>query len=101
MATFQHPANGYRQSVTRLGSFFGCLVFGIFYFAYKGVWKHVLISCLAALCTLGISWLIYPFFAFGCVRHAYLEKGWQEVGRQRRVAPKGGKASGPSFDHLP
>jgi hypothetical protein len=102
MATFKNPVNGYTQHVTRAGAFFGCLLFGIFYFAYKGVWKHFLISTLAAFCTLGASWFVYPFFAYECVSHSYLEKGWKQIAGGRRVASaKRVVAAMPSFDGLP
>jgi len=81
MATFINPSNGYTQTVKPLTAFAGCLLFGVLYFAYKGVWKHALISFVAAFMTFGISWLIYPFFAYGCVKNAYLERGWREEGR--------------------
>jgi hypothetical protein len=91
--------NGYTQSVEPLTSFAGCLLFGVLYFAYKGVWKHALIAFFAAFMTLGISWVIYPFFAYKCVTGSYLERGWQRVGRgapsvARRRQP------GPSFDNI-
>ena len=103
MATFKNTRNGYKQSVTQSGAFLGCLVFGAIYFAYKGVWKHFFIGWLAAFCTLGISWLVYPFFAYQCVRHSYLERGWQEVGKGKAIArrPSPQKSSRVNFDFLP
>lgn len=97
---FRHPLNGYTQGVTQLGAFLGCLTFGVFYFAYKGVWKHFLISALAAMCTVGISWIVYPFFAYKCVVHSYLERGWKPVtkSKHRKAAPG---LPAPSFDGLP
>jgi hypothetical protein len=32
-----------------------------------------------ALFTLGLSWLVYPFFARGIVEKHYLRMGWQRV----------------------
>lgn len=100
MAKFKNPSNGYVQTVTQAGAFFGCLAFGVLYFAYKGAWRHVLISFGAACCTLGISWLIYPFFAYRCVEHSYLEKGWRRVVRTR-PAKQGSIPSLPDFDNIP
>lgn len=99
MATFRNPANGYTQSVTKASAFFWCLIFGVFYFAYKGVWRHAAIGLLAAFLTAGISWLIYPFFAFNCVRTSYLERGWRELG-SRGAHSSRSRATGPSFDGL-
>jgi len=100
MASFKNPQNGYTQSVSEIGAFLGCLVFGVFYFAYKGVWKHALISSGAAVCTLGVSWFIYPFFAYRCVEHSYLERGWKRVGAGKRSVQRASSAS-PSFTNLP
>ena len=97
MATFRNPANGYTQSVTKSSAFWGCLLFGIFYFAYKGVWRHAAIGLLAALLTAGISWIVYPFFAYNCVRTSYLERGWIEVGARNRSTNRS-RAVSPSFD---
>jgi hypothetical protein len=47
--------------------FLWCLLFGPFYFAAKGAWIHAVIALLAALVTMGLSWLVYPFFAKGIV----------------------------------
>lgn len=101
MASFRNPQNGYTQSVSQAGAFLGCLFFGVLYFAYKGVWKHVFISLGAAFCTLGISWLIYPFFAYRCVEHSYLERGWRPVSSRARTVSRRGASAGPSFDNLP
>jgi hypothetical protein len=60
--------------------FLWCLLFGPIYFAAKGVWLHAVIALLAALATMGLSWLIYPFFAKGIVYKAYARRGWQQVG---------------------
>ncbi len=100
MATFINPQNGYTQSVSQTGAFFGCLLFGVLYFAYKGVWRHALISFAAVFLTFGISWLVYPFIAYRCVEQSYLERGWRRAG-QRRVPTKTTGASWPSFDDIP
>lgn len=100
MAKFRNPLNGYTQSVDPATAFLGCLMFGMFYFAYKGVWKHAFISFFAALFTVGISWLIYPFFAYSCVTGSYQERGWQRVGRGAPRATVARVAKGPSFDGI-
>ena len=75
--TFRHPSNNYKIVVRHPGLW--CLLFGCFYFMKHGVWTHVFISFFAALLTAGAAWFIYPFFAQGIVRHAYLSKGWIDV----------------------
>lgn len=100
MAKFKNPHNGYEQSVSQAGAFFGCLAFGVLYFAYKGAWRHAFLSFGAAFCTLGISWLIYPFFAYRCVEHSYMERGWRPVGRARKSRSAAGNPN-PSFHNIP
>lgn len=74
---FQNPANGY--VVSSSVPFLWCLLFGFFYFAFKGVWKHALIGFLAGFPTLGLSWFVYPFFAKAAVRDHYLQMGWRSL----------------------
>ena len=77
MAQFKNPSNGH---VISSGTpFLWTLLFGAFYFAFKGIWKHFFLSVVAALLTLGLAWFVYPFFAAGIVRSHFLEKGWVEV----------------------
>ena len=70
---FRNPANSYEESVTNWSMLFA-LVLGIFYFAYKGLWRHVftqaiLIAASAALfgpaapIVLVGAWLIYALMA--------------------------------------
>lgn len=79
MAVFENPMNGYRVSTSSL-AWLWTLLFGIFYFAYKGLWKHVFFGFFLALITLGISWLIYPFFIGGILKKQYLMKGFKQIG---------------------
>ena len=74
---YENPANSYRE--TSPASWAWTLFFGGFYFAAKGIWKHFFLYMLAAVLTLGISWLVYPFLAGGIVRTHYLQKGWRPV----------------------
>jgi hypothetical protein len=55
------------------------LLFGPFYFAIKGIWSHAIISFVLACATVGISWLIYPFWAKRIVEASYLRRGWQRA----------------------
>jgi hypothetical protein len=74
MARYRNPANDYVESAGLPGLW--CLLFGCFYFMAKGIWSHAVIAFLLAAPTLGLSWLIYPFFASGIVEKHYLRKGW-------------------------
>jgi len=40
---FKNPSNGYQEKVTGF-SFLWALIFGVLYFAYKGVWRHFVIG---------------------------------------------------------
>lgn len=75
--TFENPANQYRETASAPWAW--TLLFGCFYFAAKGIWRHAIIGFFAAIFTVGISWLIYPFLAGGIVRADYLRRGWREV----------------------
>jgi asparagine N-glycosylation enzyme membrane subunit Stt3 len=75
--TFRNPANNYVEAVRNPGIW--CLLFGCFYLAYKGAWGPAFIAFGLAFLTVGFSWLIFPFFAAGLIRKAYLQRGWIEV----------------------
>ena len=74
---FENQQNGYREEANM--PFLWCLLFGVLYFAVKGIWRHAFIAALAAILTAGVSWLVYPFFAGSIVRAEYLKKGWLEI----------------------
>ena len=75
---YENPANGYQE--TSSSPTLWTFVFGPFYFAQKGIWRHVVLSAMVALFTAGISWLFYPFFAESIVRNHYMRMGWKPVG---------------------
>lgn len=73
---FENTTNGYVEEVD--GAWFYALIFGCFYFAYKGAWIPAVFSLLASVASFGISWFILPFFADGILRKSYLQRGWVE-----------------------
>ena len=75
---FENPQNGDRETVSGL-AWLWCVLFGFFYFAVKGIWRHAIIAFILAMITLGLSWLIYPSLANHIVRSSYLERGWRPV----------------------
>ena len=79
MATFENPLNNHQVIVGTGGPFVGCLFFGAIYFLFKGNFKHCILSIVVAICTLGVGWFIYPFFAPGIIRNMYLEKGYRQI----------------------
>ena len=78
MIAFRNPVNGYIEKVDHPGLW--CLLFGCFYFAAKGVWLHAVMAAILAFMTVGISWLVYPFFASKIIETYYLRLGWEKVG---------------------
>ncbi len=82
---FRNPANNYEETVKL--PWLWCFLFGFLYFAAKGIWTHVFISFFLAICTLGLSWLVYPFFASDIVEKNYLRKGWIKVSEEKSEEP--------------
>lgn len=76
---FKNPTNGYVEKGTTGWSWLWALLFGPFYFVYKGVWGHALINFFLGPMTLGIVWIVYAFFAAGIVRKNYRQRGWIQV----------------------
>jgi hypothetical protein len=74
---FAHPLNRYVVKVRV--PWLWTLVFGPLYLAFHEAWGQALISFVVACATVGLSWVVYPFFARRIVRNAYLRKGWQET----------------------
>ena len=50
---FENPTNGYKEGVSSI-AWLWCLLFGFFYFAVKGVWRHALLGIIFAILTAGI-----------------------------------------------
>ena len=59
---FYHPTNNHPVAVFE-GFSWPCLLFGSFWYAYKGMWKWFIISFLIIIFTGGFAWLVLPFFA--------------------------------------
>ena len=78
MNKFKNTKNGHIEEISKV-TWLWQFLFGTFYFMYKGIWKHAIIAFVLALCTMGISHFIYPFFAKGIVRNYYLHNGWKPV----------------------
>jgi len=74
MSTFKNPTNGHAESA-RL-AWLWALLFGVFYFAHKGMWGHAILGAVLAIPTFGISWVLYALAAPSLVRKHYLQRGW-------------------------
>jgi hypothetical protein len=76
-----NPANGYKMPISSL-SWLWCILFGPFFFLYKGVWKHFFISFILSLLTFWIVSLIYAFFAKSIIINNFGERGWKIVAQE-------------------
>lgn len=68
--------------------FLWCFLFGSFYFIYKGIWRHAIISFILTIATVGISWIVYPFIASNILENNYLKNGWKPVGLRKIQEPE-------------
>ena len=69
-----HPINNYPEPIYT--GFLGLTFFGFFWFLYKGMWAWAIICCFSAMFTLGISNLIFPFFANQLHQKNLLKSGY-------------------------
>ena len=74
---YRNPSNNYTEEISAL-AWFWVLIFGIFYFLFKGVTRHFFLSLFFNVMTLGFAWFIYPFFVKSIIRNHYLRQGWIE-----------------------
>lgn len=77
--------NGYEERGATPFTWLWTLLFGCFYFAYKGVWRHAVIAFFLAFPTALLSWLVYPFFSHGIIDRHYLRSGWTRVQSERDI----------------
>lgn len=81
---FKNPQNDYVEEVSD-DTWLWALLFGGFYFAYKGIWIHFIIGLILAIMTFGVSWFIYPLFARSIVIAHYQKSGWQVVSDAKKT----------------
>jgi Short C-terminal domain len=70
-----HPVNKSHELIFE-GFSWPCLLFGCFWFIYKGMWGWGIISFALAWITFGLSWLVFPFFANEQYAKSLLKKGY-------------------------
>lgn len=75
---FKSPSTGEEVKVSGNAGLL-TFMFGVIYFAVKGIWLHAFMSLILAIITSGISWFIYPFFTNMIMRKHYTSKGWVEI----------------------
>ena len=57
-----HPINNHPEAIYS-GFSWPCLFFGFFWFLYKSMWGWAIGHIIAAMCSFGISNLVFPFIA--------------------------------------
>ena len=75
---YRNPQNDYVETISPF-CWLWTLLFGAIYFAVKGVWTHFVVGIILAVITVGISWLIYPYFAKSILQKHYLKQGYVAV----------------------
>src|SRR4030066_254981 len=93
VAKAYHPVNDSTEEIWE-GFSWPCLFCGFLWYMYKGMWGWGIIALILAVCTFGISWLIFPFFANAQYAKSLLERGylneaqWNERKQTSRMANK-------------
>jgi hypothetical protein len=77
--TFRDPVSGHMAVIKRSSTFWLTFLFGCFYLGYKGAWMWAGIALVAALFTYGLSWFVFPFFAYRIIVDSYRRAGWTEL----------------------
>lgn len=77
---FQNPSNGYIEETK--DQWVWALLFGPFYFLYKGIWVHFIMGLVLGFFTYGISILFYAYYAENLVYEHYMSKGWKNLTRK-------------------
>ena len=75
-----HPVNGSREPIYD-GFSWSCLLFGCFWFLYKGMWAWGVMSFVMALLSFGLSWFVLPFIANAQHAKFLIGKGYLTEGQ--------------------
>ena len=70
-----HPVNSHPEAIYS-GFSWPCFFFGFFWFLYKSMWGWAIGSFIAAMCTFGISNLVFPFLANQMHQNHLLKSGY-------------------------
>ena len=76
---YRNARTGHTHRVNKALVFLGCLIFGWLFWAIVGEWGHSLASLILPFFTLGISALIYPFYANKIIKFKWESRGYVHV----------------------
>lgn len=71
-----HKQTGHREVYHPNQAPWWCLLFGCLYFLTRENWVHATLSAALAIMTVGISWLLYPFFVNSINLAHYARRGY-------------------------
>ena len=82
-----NPATGMKELVTDGYAGLWVLLFGVFYFFYKGMWMEavlwVIIAVIVAIPTMGLGVIVLDivlaFIIGNLIRNSYRKNGWKDV----------------------
>lgn len=77
---FKQPINNYEEEYNTAVAPIWCFLFGPLYWLARNNVFHTVLSFFLAIGTVGISWVIYPFFVNRINIKAYAKKGWINTG---------------------
>lgn len=75
---YRDPHTG--KVYTNNGACLWTLLFGGFYFLYKGMWKAAFLSLILSALSYGLAWPVIAFVSNVLVENFYLGKGYRPVG---------------------
>lgn len=106
MATFENPSNGHREDVSGISGLWA-LLFGLFYFMYRGLWAHVaiqfvliIVSAMAApigVLFMIVVWIGYAIAAPSIIANKYRSSGWREIGAYSSSGSASALSAGVEF----
>lgn len=81
MACYKNPNSDYIECVKL--AWFWCILFGPFYLAFKGLWKHLFIWIVVTALSKGagamLLWVLYPLMVGDILSARYIKDGWIEL----------------------
>lgn len=103
---FQNPSNGYIEMATSRWTWLWALLFGPFFFLYKGAWVEVIVylltpfvpsdNLLISISAYLLVWIGYAFAARSLLNLRYHRRGWIELPPDHFVTPPSSSPNSPT-----